>query len=198
LPLTALHDMEEELVAPDEAEDEEAQEDGGAVTEHQPRAKRQRGDRCELLTRKVSEMEKKVSLEQEKVRLTEKKRSPVKRERQALEKSRMKIDQMERALVDLRGELQAARQLAADKVAADKKRSEKAAKKEEETRSMTEAGAIQLVTICLKYHSRFDNRISTHIHDEFTRLVEDGDLQQMDGRSAHIPPRHSRSASTSS
>lgn len=184
LPLTALHDMEEELVAPDEAEDEEAQEDGGAVTEHQPRAKRQRGDRCELLTRKVTEMEKKVSLEQEKVRLTEKKRSPVKRERQALEKSRMKIDQMERALVDLRGELQAARQLAADKVAADKKRSEKAAKKEEETRSMTEAGAIQLVTICLKYHSRFDNRISTHIHDEFTRLVEDGDLQQMDGRSA--------------
>ena len=98
--------MEEELVAPDEAEDEEAQEDGGAVTEHQPRAKRQRGDRCELLTRKVSEMEKKVSLEQEKVRLTEKKRSPVKRERQALEKSRMKIDQMERALVDLRGEQQ--------------------------------------------------------------------------------------------
>ena len=172
------------MVAPDEAEDEEAQEGGGAVTEHQPRAKRQRGDRCELLTRKVSEMEKKVSLEQEKVRLTEKKRSPVKRERQALEKSRMKIDQMERALVDLRGELQAARQLAADKVAADKKRSEKAAKKEEETRSMTEAGAIQLVTICLKYHSRFDNRISTHIHDEFTRLVEDGDLQQRDGRSA--------------
>ena len=52
--------MEEELVAPDEAEDEEAQEDGGAVTEHQPRAKRQRGDRCELLTRKVTEMEKKV------------------------------------------------------------------------------------------------------------------------------------------
>ena len=171
------------------AEYEEAIENAGAHAE-QPRAKRQRANRCEVLTRKVIEMEKKVRIEQEKVRLAEEKRSTVKREKQALEKSCMMIDKMERALVQLRGELQAARQLAADEAVADKKRSEKAAEKEEVSRNMTEAGAMQLVTIRLKYRSRFDNKsekadaIWTHVHDKFMKLVEEGDLQQTDGRSS--------------
>ena len=55
---------------------------------------------------------------------------------------------------------------------------------------MTDAGAMQLVTIRLKYQDRFDNRsdkadaIWAHIHDEFMKLVENGTLQQTDGRSA--------------
>ena len=55
---------------------------------------------------------------------------------------------------------------------------------------MSEAGAMQLVTIRLKYQSRFDNKsdkadaIWAHIHDEFIQLVDTGDLPSTDGRSA--------------
>ena len=184
-----FEEVDDEKELEEAAEDEEAIEDAGAPAE-QPRAKRQRANRCDVLTRKVIEMEKKMSNEQGKVRLVEEKPSTVKRENQALEKSRMMIDKLERALVQLRGELQAARQLAADKAVADKKRSEMEAEKEEVTRNMTEAGAMQLVTIRLKYRLRFDNRsdkanaICTHVHDEFMKLVEKGDLQQTDGRSS--------------
>ena len=175
---------------PDGAEeDEEAQEASGAPAE-QPRAKKQRGNRCEQLLRKVTETETKLRLEQDKARVAAEKGSKTKRDREALDKLRSKIDKMERALVDLRGELEAAQQLAADKAAAEKKRLEKAAEKAEESRNMTDAGAMQLVTIRLKYQYRFDNRsdkadaIWAHIHDEFMKLVEDGTLQQTDGRSA--------------
>ena len=184
-----IEEVDDEGELEEAAEDEEAIEDAGAHAE-QPRPKRQRANRCDVLTRKVIEMEKKMSNEQGKVSLAEEKRSTVKKDMQALEKSRMMIDKMERALVQLRGELQAARQLAADKAVADKKRSEMEAEKEEVTRNMTEAGAMQLVTIRLKYRSRFDNRsdkanaICTHVHDEFMKLVEKGDLQQTDGRSS--------------
>ena len=184
-----IEEVDDEKELEEAAEDEEAIEDAGAPAE-QPRAKRQRANRCDVLTRKVIEMEKKMSNEQGKVSLAEEKRSTVKKDMQALEKSRMMIDKMERALVQLRGELQAARQLAADKAVADKKRSEMEAEKEEVTRNMTEAGAMQLVTIRLKYRLRFDNRsdkanaICTHVHDEFMKLVEKGDLQQTDGRSS--------------
>ena len=184
-----IEEVDDEKELEEAAEDEEAIEDAGAPAE-QPRAKRQRANRCDVLTRKVIEMEKKMSNEQGKVRLLEEKPSTVKRENQALEKSRMMIDKLERALVQLRGELQAARQLAADKAVADKKRSEMEAEKEEVTRNMTETGAMHLVTIRLKYRSRFDNRsdeanaICTHVHDEFMKLVEKGDLQQTDGRSS--------------
>ena len=184
-----IEEVDDEKELEEAAEDEEAIEDAGAHAE-QPRPKRQRANRCDVLTRKVIEMEKKMSNEQGKVSLAEEKRSTVKKDMQALEKSRMMIDKMERALVQLRGELQAARQLAADKAVADKKRSEMEAEKEEVTRNMTEAGAMQLVTIRLKYRSRFDNRsdkanaICTHVHDEFMKLVEKGDLQQTDGRSS--------------
>ena len=64
------------------------------------------------------------------------------------------------------------------------------AEKVEETRNLSEAGAMHLVTLRLKYQSRFDNTsdkadaIWAHIHDEFMKLVENGDLVQTDGRSA--------------
>jgi hypothetical protein len=190
MPLSAQDEEKDDEEMPDGAdEDEQAQEASGAPAE-QPRAKKQRGNRCEQLVRKVTETENKLRLEQEKARLAAEKGSKTKRDREVLDKLRSKIDKTERALVDLRGELETAQQLAADKAAAEKKRLEKAAEKEEESRNMTEAAAMQLVTIRLKYQYRFDNRsdkadaIWAHIHDDFMKLVEDGTLPQTDGRSA--------------
>ena len=187
MPPCALDEKDDDQDAPDGAVDDEDSPEDGAKP---PPAKKQRGTKCDQLTRQVTEMENKLHQEQEKVRLAEEKDSKVKRAMDALEKSRAKVVKFERALVELRGELQVAQKAAADKAAAEKKRLEKAAEKEEETRNMSEAGAMQLVTIRLKYQSRFDNTtdkadaIWAHIHDEFIQLVEKGDLPSTDGRSA--------------
>ena len=187
LHLTALHDMEEELAAPDGARLSDEEPEGDA--DEEPRKKKPRGNKIEQKTRAIEEQEKKLALEQEKVRVMEAKRGTNKRDVQALSSARAKVDKLERSLTDLRQELQDAVQRASVLAELEKKRLEKAAEREEESRNMSEAGVMQLVTIRLSYQSRFDNpsdkadKIWEHIHDEFMKLVEDDELPPGDGRS---------------
>ena len=175
--LQDAQDEEADQLAPDgAADDKETPQDGDASGEEQ-RAKKQRGNKVEQWTRKINDLEKKLELEQVKVKLAEERGSKVAREIVLLEKSRTKVNKMESALLEMRGELEVSKQNAAHKVAADKQRQEKAFEKAEETRNMTEAGAMQLVSLRLKYQSRFDNTsdkadaIWAHIHDEFMILI---------------------------
>ena len=102
---------------------------------------------------------------------------------------RSSVVKMERQLVVLRQELQAAEQRASEVAQQEKKKLEKAAEREEESRNMSEAGAMQLVSIRLSYQESFDNssdkadKIWEHIHDDFMKRVDDGNLPPGDGRS---------------
>ena len=186
LHLTALHDMEEELAAPDGARLSDEEHEGDA--DEEPRKKKPRGNKIEQKTRAIEEHAKKLSLEQEKVRVLEAKRGTSKRDVNALSSARAKVEKLERSLTDLRQELQDAVQRASVLAEQEKKKLEKAAEREEESRNMSEAGVMQLVTIRLSYQSRFDNqsdkadKIWEHIHNEFMKLVDDGDLPSGDGR----------------
>ena len=187
LHLIALHDMEEELAAPDDAH--QSDEEHGVDADVEPRKKKPRGNKIEQKTRAIEEQEKKLALEQEKVRGMEAKRGTNKRDVQALSSARAKVEKLERSLTDLRQELQDAVQRASVLAEQEKKKLEKAAEREEESRNMSEAGVLQLVSIRLSYQSRFDNpsdkadKIWEHIHDEFMKLVEDDELPPGDGRS---------------
>ena len=68
MPPCALDEKEDDQDAPDGAVDDEDPPEDGAEP---PPAKKQRGNRCDQLTRQVSEMENKLHQEQEKVRLAE-------------------------------------------------------------------------------------------------------------------------------
>ena len=118
----------------------------------------------------------------------EAKNSKVKRDMQALERAREKVTKFERELEILARDLQVAQDAAVEKANIEKKREELRMQKEEETRNMSDAGAMMLVEIRLSYQSRFDNTsdkadaIWAHIHSDFMKKVNDGDLPQSDGR----------------
>ena len=188
LHLIALHDMEVELAAPDGAH--QSDEEHEVDADEEPRKKKPRGNKIEQKTRAIDEQEKKLALEQEKVRVMEAKRGTSKRDVQALSNARAKVEKLERNLTDLRQELQDAVQRASILAEQEKKKLEKAAEREEESRNMSEAGVMQLVSIRLSYQSRFDNSSDTAdniwatVHGEFMKLVDDGELPKGDGRSA--------------
>ena len=94
LHLTALHDMEEELAAPDGARLSDEEHEGDA--DEEPRKKKPRGNKIEQKTRAIEEHAKKLSLEQEKVRVLEAKRGTSKRDVNALSSARAKVDKLER------------------------------------------------------------------------------------------------------
>lgn len=178
--------MEEVLAAPDGAlqSDEEHEVDA----DEEPRKKKPRGNKIEQKTRAIEELEKKLALEQEKVLVMEAKRGTSKRDVNALSSARAKVEKLERSLTDMRQQLEDAVQRASVLAEQEKKRLEKAAEREEENRNMSEAGVMQLVSIRLSYQSRFDNpsdkadKIWEHIHNDFMKFVDDGELPPGDGR----------------
>ena len=188
LHLIALHDMEVELAVPDGAH--QSDEEHEVDADEEPRKKKPRGNKIEQKTRAIEEQEKKLALEQEKVRVMEAKRGTNKRDVQALSNARAKVEKLERNLTDLRQELQDAVHRASVLAEQEKKKQEKAAEREEESRNMSEAGVMQLVSIRLSYQSRFDNSSDTAdniwatVHGEFMKLVDDGELPKGDGRPA--------------
>ena len=110
LHLTAPHDMEEVLAAPDGAQlsDEEHEADAN----EEPRQKKARGNKIEQKTRQIEDQEKKLALEQEKVRVMEAKRGTSKRDVNALSSARAKVEKIERNITEMRQQLQDAVQRA--------------------------------------------------------------------------------------
>ena len=170
----------------DSNDDDESRGDGQAPGG--PPKKKARGNKVEQAQKKYKSKEAQLEAARQAVAVGEAKNSKVKKVLQALEKAREKVTKFERELEILARDLQVAQDAAVEKANIEKKREELRMQKEEETRNMSDAGAMMLVEIRLSYQSRFDNTsdradtIWAHIHSDFMKKVNDGDLPQSDGR----------------
>ena len=153
-----------------------------------PPKKKARGSKVEQAQKKCKMKEEQLAAARQAVAVGEAKNSKVKRDMKALEKARAKVEKFEFELAVLARDLQVAQDAAVERANIEKKREELRAQKEEDTRHMSDAGAMMLVEIRLSYQSRFDNTsdkadaIWAHIHSDFMKKVHDGDLPQSDGR----------------
>ena len=184
LPPSA-HESEAEADG-DSNDDDELRGDGQAPGG--PPKKKARGSKVEQAQKKCKMKEEQLAAARQAVAVGEAKNSKVKRDVQALERARGKVEKFERELEVLARDLQVAQEAAVERANLEKKREELRVQKEEDTRHMSDAGAMMLVEIRLSYQSRFDNTsdkadaIWAHIHSDFMKKVHDGDLPQSDGR----------------
>ena len=162
-----------------------AEEQDDAVEE--PKTKRQRSDKLTAASKKVQE--KRVQLEKEAATILslENKTGALKKaDRDKLEKAKNKKLKFEGQLAHLSRELLAAEEAAESKRLQEEAKAEAAAQRAEDSKVLSEAGAMQLVTLRLKYQSRFDNSSDTadkiwpHIYEEYIKLVEKGELPASD------------------
>ena len=86
-----------------------------------------------------------------------------------LTKAKEKVAKFTTELGALRKDLQDAEVAADAKAAADEARAKVAAQKAEESKQLSDAGAIEMVTLRLKYQARFDNSVDgTEVEDMVT------------------------------
>jgi glycine/D-amino acid oxidase-like deaminating enzyme len=111
------------------------------------------------------------------------------REKAALEKWRGELARLEEQLEILQESLVVARRTEEAKQAAAEKKTKQAAEQAAADAHMSEAGACELVElVMLRMNARFVNKSDTvdavwaHVHKEFMKLVEKGDLPATDAR----------------
>jgi hypothetical protein len=181
----SAHESEAEADG-DSNDDDESRGDGQAPGG--PPKKKARGTKVEQAQKKCKMKEAQLAAARQAVAVGEAKNSKVQRDVKALERAREKVAKFERELELLARDLQVAQDAAVERANIEKKREELRVQKEEDTRHMSDAGAMMLVEIRLSYQSRFDNTsdkadaIWAHIHSDFMKKVNDGDLPQSDAR----------------
>ena len=152
--------------------------------------KRGRGTKIEAAEKKLLELVSKRAIAAAKVEQLQALESKKKRDEEAIKSAKNKCAGFDAAIAAARDGVEQLKAAAAAVASSKAAKAAAAAAKEEATKALSEAGAIRLCELRGKYSKQIDNSsdkvdaVWAHIHRDFMKDVEKGDLPTSDGRSA--------------